>query len=318
MLRRAYLSSRAAATAGEGSARTDIAARDPRVWPCDCRLLRTDLLAQQHPFEQDARIRFVEDTHTYYIDGVKAPASVTGFAHAPFPAFDAQATIATMASRHNYGDLTDRQIALQWKERGNVASSLGTCMHAAIEVYLNTGYWSKDPRIQPELRMAADFLQTEVEGRGLEVYRTEPTIYVDPKTSPGGWMLPGSVDCICRDPKTNQFWVLDWKRVQGLDKTYGFGEPPFDELDDSKASQYSIQLHIYRYILVNYYGLDVPEECLYMVTFHPDNGRYQMIQAKPVAHLVKHMMDNPDVYMAKIAEHKAIEERNARWMAEAD
>jgi len=308
----------AAANRGAGSAasRTSVEDRDPAVWPVDCFHLPTDRFAKLNAFPQDARIRFVESTHKYYIDGKEAPTSVTSVVHSPFPHFDTQAQAHRCVGKPKYAGLDARAIARQWQANGTAAANLGTTMHAAVEVALNTGYWSQDPRIQPELAMARDFVATEIDGRGLEVFRTEPTVFVDPARA--DFVLPGSVDCLCRDPKTGELWIFDWKRVEKLDLSvggrFGWGEPPFDRLENIKHSHYSLQLHVYRYILVHYYGFAVPKENLFMVAFHPANTGYRMIRAADVADLVAtELMGQFPKYLAKIEHSKRATAATEAW-----
>lgn len=317
---RVHASALALSSRGQsGGARIDMTARDQNVWPVDCRFLNTDILARAHPFPQDARIAFVESTHKYYVDGREAPISVTSFVHAPFPAFDTRNVITAMSLKTRetkYKGLSDKEIAKAWADNAAEASTLGTCMHAAIEVFLNTGYMSKDPRIARETQMFQDFFQQEIESKGLTVYRTEPTIFADdPET---GFLLPGSVDCVVYDSKTQEYAVLDWKRSKEIVKTaqgrYGYGEDAFHEIENVNFWIYSLQLHTYCFILRKYYQLNVNPSRLYIVVIHPNFDKYQMIPAADVAHLVEHeLFKFPQKYIAMAREHKEIEAANDLW-----
>lgn len=303
---------------GGGAARVAMEDRDPEVWPCDCAMLPTDVLSRRNPFPQDKRIRFVESTHKYYIDGEEAPTSTTSIVHAPFPHFDTKGRAQAAVGKPKYPGMSARQIARSWAAAGRNAANHGTTMHAAIEVAINTGYWSQDPRIQTELAMARDFIAKEIEPRGLEWFRTEPTVFVDPKKSPGGFVLPGSVDCLCRHPETGEVWVFDWKRVKGLDQpsargNFGWGFPPFDKLENTKVSHYSLQLHVYRHILVHYYGFKIPKENLFMVAFHPAYPTYLMVPAIDVEHLVDHIMSNYPRYLEIAMKNRQEEREVEAW-----
>jgi ATP-dependent exoDNAse (exonuclease V) beta subunit len=326
---RSLLSMHAAASGG-GDARISMEDRDKKTWPSDCFYLSTDVLALKNPFPQDQRIRFVESTHKYYIDGKLAPISVTSFVHAPFDEFDAMEQAFKQVEkarsgnpRAKYPNMTAREIARAWLDNGAQQSSLGTTMHAAIEVYLNTGYWSRDVRVQYELSLARDFVQKEIVDRGLEVYRTEPTIYVDPQMHPKQYVLPGSVDCICRDPKTDELHIFDWKRSKQIDKTKnGFGGygtvGPLTQHENVNFVQYSLQLHVYRHILVNYYGKKVPKDALFIVVFHPSNSTYLKIPTADMSAEVDWLMENYELCLQLGKEHDELKQRNLRWALEPD
>lgn len=318
MADRLYMSMLARTSASSGDARISIDDRDKDVWPSDCLYLSTDVLARKHPFPQDERITFVESTHKYYIDGEESPVSVTGFIKAPFSTFDARAQCERLARGSNpkYAGMTAKEIGLSWIANGNSASCLGTTMHAAVEVALNTGYWSKDARIMPEMAMAKRFVQEQIYDKGLEPFRTEPIVFIDPKQS-GGIVLPGSVDCVCRNPTTNEYWVFDWKRSKNLVQTmggrHGYGHAgPFTEDEDIDYTKYSIQLHTYRYILQTYYGLTIPKDNLFMVVFHPKNDNYVMFRAKDMANKIPWLVEN---YQWSIEQSNAAKQQEADYKA---
>ena len=325
MVDRLYLSALAQANDGKGDARISIEDRDKSVWPSDCLYLSTDVLAKRHPFPQDPRISFVESTHKYYIDGAESPISVTGFIKAPFSSFDARAQAERLAKSDNpkYVGMTAKEIGRSWIDNGNLASGLGTRMHAAVEVALNTGYWSQDRLILPEMAMAQRFVKEQIYDKGLVPFRTEPIVFVDPAKN-AGRMLPGSVDCVCHNPTTNEYAVFDWKRSKNLVKTmdgrHGFGkaDTPFAEDEDIDYTKYSIQLHTYRYILETYYGLTIPKENLYMVVFHPKNTSYIMFQAKDMSAKIPWLMENYDWCVEQSAASKALEANYKAWALSED
>ena len=57
---------------------------------------RTRLLEMQNGFQRDARIRFDEEPHIYYVDGIATSWSVTGLVHKFCEEFDATRAIASM------------------------------------------------------------------------------------------------------------------------------------------------------------------------------------------------------------------------------
>lgn len=316
---RAYLSALALASTHTSGARVSIFERNFSVWPCDCDFLATDLLAQRHPFPQDSHITFVESTHKYYIDGTEAQISVTGLAHAAFNGFDTRATLESMSPEKKlakYGTSNNKEIAKLWQANAKVASELGTKMHAALEIFLNTSYWSLDPAIQIELAMAKTFYQKEIIEKGIEIYRTEPTIFInDPARQ---ILLPGSVDCICRDPKTGEFIIMDWKRSKGIEVTangsFGWGTcSGFDALENVNYIHYSLQLHIYRYIFTHYYDMKVSPQNLFIVVFHPKNASYIMLKAKDVSVQVEELMTNFSKYVAMHKEHEVLKTLTEEW-----
>lgn len=232
-------------------------------------------LAEKNRFPQDARITFDEDTHTYTVDNVKAGISVTGLIGASFPWFDVQAQSTRMVGRHQYRNMSAREIGTQWKIKGEQSSRLGTQMHADIERALNTGVWPDDDR--REIAIAKKFVSNEM--WGLELYRTEAVIFSEDV------IVGGSVDCICRD-KDGKYVLFDWKRTQDVAEwAYGEQELGRFKIPNSKQAKYSMQLHMYKYILERWYGLVISK--LYIVAFHPNNYSYKKYLAMDFSESVK-------------------------------
>lgn len=314
-----FLAAHSKADANDDKTVMQIMDRNGDTWPMDCALLPTTRLATRHPFPQDSRIRFVEATHKYFIDGVPAPVSVTSFIHAPFPTFDTPSVIGKMSARgradKGFAGLSDQAIARVWKANAEVASRLGTRMHAAIEVALNTDYWSKDPSIAVELAMARDFFQTEIYAKGYQIFRTEPKVFIEPPT-----LLPGSVDCIFYDPARQEYGILDWKRSKEIVMTAnGFRgrgtTAPFDQLENVNYAHYSLQLNLYAYILRTYYHLNVALDKLFIVVFHPNNANhtYQMIPTLNVYAMAEALVRDYPTYLAMALEHTELEKKIDAW-----
>jgi len=63
------------------------------------------------------------------------------------------------------------------------------------------------------------------------------------------------------DKKTNQYDLIDWKTSKKIE-TSAFGgkvgtKPATNTIPDCNYSHYTLQLSLYRYILEEYYGLDI-------------------------------------------------------------
>ena len=115
---------------------------------------------------------------------------------------------------------------------------------------------------------------------------------------------------------------MDWKRCMPLPMTvngrFGYAEPPFDRCENINYYKYSLQLHTYRYIFERFYGLNIPEDNLFMVTFHPGAPSFGKLKAAPVADLVEYMFDNHELYVSLGKRAKEIKESVDKWQNEKD
>ena len=309
------------------------------------RLHDRTVLARKMPFARDADIRFFDGPHVYFVRNegaaradfaaatyetigqfaAQVPVSVTGLVHAPFVSFDAASILRKKTAEQKlaaYGSADDRAIARAWKQSNGEKAALGTRMHAAIELYFNTGYVSRDPAIQIEMAQMLRF-SAWLSAQGIDVVRTEPTIWIRTRS---GALLAGSVDCLARHRVTREWYVLDWKRTgsaldHAAEHRYGTGVvPPFDRIKDRSVDQYSIQLCMYGRMMREYYvdnkPIIVPPENLLIVRFHADADDYQITRAAPYASLADELVDNHPCYLKLYYEHKAHEETEQAWMGQ--
>ena len=203
-------------------------------------------LAFKNVHPRDKHVRFVESTHTYYIDGSsKGIVSTTGFVHAFFGHFDPKAGIACMkrdpekwAKNPLYGK-TDKEIIEIWSKSGQEASGKGTALHLAIEQHLNGAVDRIPPDVMetPEWRYYMNFYNDNKDS--LEPYRTEWEVWDNEHR------LSGSIDMIFKR-KDGDFAVYDWKRSKQIkiDNKYQSGEGPMSHLPDCNYWHYTLQLNV--------------------------------------------------------------------------
>ena len=227
-----------------------------------------------HP--RDERIRFVEDSHTYYIDGSKEGyISCTTLIHKLFEEFNADIVIKKMRSSRNwpkskYNGMSDQEIKDGWEENRNTAASNGTMMHENIENYYNGDTHETSSR---EFKMFSNYVDDHP---GLSPFRTEWVIF-DSESK-----VCGSVDMIYKS-QSGKYIMADWKRSKEIKKEnmYQRGKDSnVSHLDDCNFVHYSLQLGIYKYILQKNYGIEI--EDMFIVVLHPNQAVYLKIYTKNV------------------------------------
>lgn len=236
------------------------------------------ILWKKHEHVRDKRLLFVEETHTYYIDGdSKGVTSVTSLLHAFFPHFEPDIIIDKMMKspkwpQNKYYGKTKEEIKAMWNENGRVASEAGTKMHLAIEMFLNDAYHliPKDVLETPEWKYFIKFWKDH--GEDLEPWRLEFEVFIEEIK------LAGSIDAVFRRKSNGKFLIYDWKRSKEIktENSFETGYAPLDHLPNTNYWHYTAQLNVYRYILENYYDMEV--EDMYLVILHPDNKSYKRMR----------------------------------------
>ena len=75
---------------------------------------------------------------------------------------------------------------------------------------------------------------------------------------------------------------------------YYIYRPPFDDYEDCDGVKYFVQLNLYKYMLKNFYQMDVSN--MYVVSFHPNQASYQMIHVPDMESEINAIMNAKDLY----------------------
>jgi hypothetical protein len=243
-------------------------------------------LSELNPHERDSAISFKDEGHIYTINhpgyksitGDSGFTSVTTFIHGFVEEFNADRIIDNMMRskkwpQSKYYGMTREEIKNMWDGNRDEAASAGTKMHYDIECTYNNMTVEND---SIEFKY---FLQFKKDFDYLIPFRTEMLVYDEELR------LAGSIDMIfvnntVNDDGSKCLDIYDWKRSKEILKVSRFNKWMNDEcishLPDTNFWHYSLQLNVYKAILVKKYGYCV--ENLFLVILHPNNKRYMCLQ----------------------------------------
>lgn len=264
-------------------------------------------LTHRHPRDND--IHFDEPTHIYTINGSsKGVISCTKIVHSCFPEFNPDQVIEKMMSspkwpESQYFGMTAEAIKAKWKASGREASSSGTDMHLAIEMYLNGG----DSAIALPLKQTPEwryFMKYWAQDSELfEPWRTEWEVYDEELR------LAGQIDIVYRNKKDGTFAIYDWKRAKEMkyDNTFENGLGPAAQMPNCNYSHYSLQLNLYRWFLQTHYGMKVTD--LALVVLHPNQETFQVHKVPILDDIVKDVIES---------RRRAVKEGRGRYLVFED
>ena len=228
--------------------------------------IKAGTLKLRNPFPSDALIELDEESHTYMVDGIAVPLSVTALVHRFAHPFNPKDAIASMreATRQGYADeglLTNEDILGAWTRNAEVQRKRGTLLHFQIEQHLN-GCVIESP-CSPEFEQFKQLLQDTTTEQ--VPFRTELSVYSRSLN------VAGQIDAIFKQDD-GTFVIWDWKRCKCLhyDGRRQMKEP-FDHLPDVNYFHYALQLNIYRRILQEDYGMSTSSMLLGVL--HPSRAQ---------------------------------------------
>lgn len=221
--------------------------------------------------ERERDIEFEPINHVYTIKGVKHYKSVS-----------------KVLSDHLYDPFKEGNVSSAIRFTWDWIRERGTAIHLAIENYLNgvdnppcTFEWTKDrvftaeqeDKFQKQVDESFEVMREHIEVlfKGLTFLASEYKIYGKlPMT--GDVEIPGMIDALYQRAP-GEVVIVDWKTNSSMfsyPKTIENPKSPFLYTKKTKLDRYFCQLHIYKYILEQYYNVKV----VMMIIFHysPESG----------------------------------------------
>lgn len=230
--------------------------------------------------ERDFRISFNEKDHTYLIDNILPCVSVTTIINSFHEKFNADLILEKMRKKidndpaNKYYGKTNEEIKKEWNLSGKIASELGTKMHYQIECFYNGDLNSINEDMIEIKYHFKNFHEEYVQKHNLTAYRTEWRIFDEDAE------IAGTIDMVYID-EFNDLHIFDWKRTKSLEKVNNYANMfcPLHHLPDCNFWHYSLQLNIYRYILIKKYNRSI--KSLNLVILHEINNNY-IVEEVPI------------------------------------
>ena len=234
---------------------------------------------------RDSRIRFDEEPHIYYIDGIPYDLSVTGFIKEFSEGFDTEQVIARNYSKwqsnksHKYFGMSIDNIKDLWEENRIDAAKKGSILHRDIELFYNDIDVSNNSK---EFQLFLSFFNIS---KKYTPYRTEWQIFDEE------YELAGSVDMSLLD-KNNNLILIDWKRSKEIRKDTGYNrsmKDPINHIEDANYWHYALQLNMYKYILEKNYNKII--SFMYIIKLHPNQSEYESFHIPDMQKDIKLLLD---------------------------
>lgn len=234
---------------------------------------------------QDNKVFFIEEGHKYYHEDDIVGNEIVPFTSSKYKFrsptgilgefkehFDTVKQAKAYVKKHGL-EITWKELAEEWAEKGRVASEEGTLLHGYAESLWNA--WGMDKPESIKAEYVHDMFRDVSDFGVLE--KTELLVYSLVLK------LAGQVDLLLTNKDNSKYFLFDYKFIKKpLDKKsfynwktrkYKMMSGPFKKLHDSNFYHYSIQMELYRY-LMGTRGKKVHGK--YLLVFTPE--KYEMVE----------------------------------------
>jgi hypothetical protein len=245
------------------------------------------------------RIKFVESTHKYFIDGEEANSpSVTNVIKRFKSTFDVDAAASRIAKRT--GEST-QAIKESWEINNKLSTSLGSILHKYIEnSYHNKKIPIESNLISPILgnneklivletlpKLINQFKEFNKNYKHLHSVKNELVIGDIDDTQ-----ICGMVDLLAYNSKEDYYEIIDFKtnkKISNQNTYKKFLKSPFNTIPDTELGHYTVQLNIYKYIITKYTNINVKN--LKIVWFNSLNENYVVFDLEDIQGSIKQMFE---------------------------
>ena len=202
----------------------------------------------------DNNIRLISDNHQYVLETNPEIefSSVTTLIDTLFEPFDEIEIAENLcATNPKYMSMEPNELIAKWHE----SRDHGTKVHEEIELALKKGIEPSEPKA----KIALQWLDKYTMKSDIEIF-SEVIIYsTDLK-------IAGTIDILAYDKIQEHFEIIDWKTGKKIDiVSYGnkMGIHPLTaNIMDCNHNHYGMQLSLYRYLLENYYEVNVHNQMI--------------------------------------------------------
>lgn len=249
-------------------------------------------------FDNDSRLTFIPEDHSYYYDGYIELKPVSEVVSSWFNEFDAVGNATRKAAY--YDNMTAEDFLRQWDKAGAESREVGTFMHRQIENIfkgrpVTTDYVFRYGNDEPEtisIKNELDFFNDFLKYEKINPFRTEwPICDIDNR-------IAGTIDCLCKNGAG--YDIYDWKRTRKLideagvlidsDKWGKHGKGKLSHLDDCNFWHYALQQNLYRYILEKAYNIKVNH--MYLVVLRCNYYDYHKIEVPKMTNEIQTILAN--------------------------
>jgi ATP-dependent exoDNAse (exonuclease V) beta subunit len=227
------------------------------------------------------RIYFNEELHKYRTDTIDDFTSVTTLIEEYFEPFDNENIANRYAIKHNR---TKSDVIAEWDAIRDEAAERGSLIHLYCEnKFLNLPPPDIINEKDKNIVMGADEIISNLQS-SFEFVEAEKIIFSE------RYKLAGMIDLIMK--KDDTILLLDWKttykKIEINNKWHKYGLNHCKLVPDTNFGHYSLQLNMYKWLLLNegYYDCDIS-----MAIIHLVENDYKVYNIPDMQSIVKEMID---------------------------
>ena len=241
-------------------------------------------------------IKYFDEPHKYFNGAGKEYVSATTFIKKFKKEFETQIMAEQYANKRG---LDVKDVLHDWDMKRDISTVKGTMVHNMAENWWNNKSFPYDPSTAIKT-FGHDIIKEKYDKCELifkkfwaDASKNLVPVKMELVVGDDEYEIAGMVDCLFWNKKSGMLEIWDYKTNKEIKKSNNFGNKmlqPISHLDECELNTYSLQLGLYKHIIMKNTDLKIGN--CYLIWIHESNQNYQIIKCNDYEAELKLMIDH--------------------------
>lgn len=241
-------------------------------------------------------IKYFDEPHKYFNQKGEEYVSATTFIKKFKKEFQTQVMAEQYAAKRG---LVVEEVIAEWDLKRNISTVKGTLVHNMAENWWNNKAFPYDPSVAIKsfgydiIKEKYDKCESIFKKFWADASENLIPIKMELVVGDDEYKIAGMVDCLFWNKKSGMLEIWDYKTNKEIKKGNSYGNKmlhPISHLDECELNTYSLQLGLYKHIIMKNTDLQIGN--CYLIWIHESNDNYKVIKCNDYEAELKLMISN--------------------------
>ena len=241
-------------------------------------------------------IKYFDEPHKYFNQKGEEYVSATTFIKKFKKEFQTQVMAEQYAAKRG---LVVEEVIAEWDLKRNISTVKGTLVHNMAENWWNNKAFPYDPSVAIKsfgydiIKEKYDKCESIFKKFWADASENLVPVKMELVVGDDEYKIAGMVDCLFWNKKSGMLEIWDYKTNKEIKKSNSYGNKmlhPISHLDECELNTYSLQLGLYKHIIMKNTDLQIGN--CYLIWIHESNDNYKVIKCNDYEAELKLMISN--------------------------
>ena len=241
-------------------------------------------------------IKYFDEPHKYFNQKGEEYVSATTFIKKFKKEFQTQVMAEQYAAKRG---LVVEEVIAEWDLKRNISTVKGTLVHNMAENWWNNKAFPYDPSVAIKsfgydiIKEKYDKCESIFKKFWEDASENLVPVKMELVVGDDEYKIAGMVDCLFWNKKSGMLEIWDYKTNKEIKTSNAYGNKmlhPISHLDECELNTYSLQLGLYKHIIMKNTDLQIGN--CYLIWIHESNDNYKVIKCNDYEAELKLMISN--------------------------